>query len=1010
MKKRVLALILASVITLTNGNIAFAAEADNENTTDTMVMEEAVGETTQPKPEEDTESEEQEEVAENDPVENEEVNTTNTVVTAGKIEESVDTTSESTENITVETPEDVPEQGAATSGNYGVNMGDNIKWTFDEKTGTLTLYGNGEMYDLPDSEYAPWYSLKKDIKKIVVGNGITSIGTDAFYNMVQATDIVIPESVTVIKECALQGCESIKEVHLPDTIIAIGTNAFQFMNSCEGFYINSPSSQTTYHTENGVLFNGSTLICYPQSKTDTSYVIPYGTQIVKSWSFTNPKYLTTVYIPETVVKTGGDSFANKKHKMTNPMTFWVSTKGNCTMNKGTFSSLPSGSKVKVKTTELMDKLKNSTLEDDATTVELYQQNNNYDNYNAMKKGYADKLQQITSGTIHLFGVHQDAATDCVTWKSSDPSVAAIVVPVVKFENLKDHIRYNEAETSCSGGYVKGGTKPGKATITVTREDKKDSFSFTVVNVVPTTSTELYHQADGKQQVLGNSLYLDNEEKDTITLKTEPELTTALNGKVKWTSSDSSKVSVKTSGTYNEKAVITRNAVGDVTITASMTNEDGKDITKSFTVTGRKSTTDWKIVLKDTLVDGALYVDDPATAEPTVCVMENGKELTKNTDYSIRYEQFPGWYETVVYVTGMGDYSRIKEHKKTIEVREKETQTINGADSIRKKITDAGFNLKYTVENLYYLESIGGKTGALSYTSSNKSVAEVTKSGKVTIKGAGQTTITVTAASSNVYKKSKKKVTLKVTADISDATVTVNDCKYNGKFQTPKTMVQYNGNTLKQGTDYIVSCTDNKKPGTATAIIKGKGIYSGEKTVTFTIKKGNQKISGISSDYKKSYNTGFTLKPKAKGKITYKTGNKKVATVNSKGKVTVKGTGKATITVTAKATSTYSKCVKKITVYGVPKKPEMKKLTAGKKKFTVQWKKDKKADGYQVQYSTDKKFKKNVKSVNISKKSTKATVKKLKKGKTYRVRVRSYKKINGKKYYSGWGKVKSVKVK
>ena len=72
MKKRVLALILASVITLTNGNIAFAAEADNENTTDTMVMEEAVGESTQPKPEEDLESEEPEEVAEDDPAENEE--------------------------------------------------------------------------------------------------------------------------------------------------------------------------------------------------------------------------------------------------------------------------------------------------------------------------------------------------------------------------------------------------------------------------------------------------------------------------------------------------------------------------------------------------------------------------------------------------------------------------------------------------------------------------------------------------------------------------------------------------------------------------------------------------------------------------------------------------------------------------------------------------------------------------------------------------------------------------
>lgn len=126
------------------------------------------------------------------------------------------------------------------------------------------------------------------------------------------------------------------------------------MNECTGFKIDN-SEEASFHTINGVLFFGTTLLYYPQNKAGNSYSIPYGTQIVKSWSFTNPKYLTTVYIPETVVKTGGDSFANQKHKMTNPMTFWVSTKGNCTMNKGTFSSLPSGSKVKVKTTELMDK-------------------------------------------------------------------------------------------------------------------------------------------------------------------------------------------------------------------------------------------------------------------------------------------------------------------------------------------------------------------------------------------------------------------------------------------------------------------------------------------------------------------------------------------------------------------------------------------------------------------------------------------------------------------------------
>ena len=132
MKKRVLALILASVITLTNGNIAFAAEANVENTTDTIVMERAVGESTQPKQEEDTESEEPEEVAEDDIEE--------------KLEENVNTTSVNTNSIAVETSEDVPAQGAATSGNYGVNMGNNITWNFDEVTGTLTLAGSGEMY------------------------------------------------------------------------------------------------------------------------------------------------------------------------------------------------------------------------------------------------------------------------------------------------------------------------------------------------------------------------------------------------------------------------------------------------------------------------------------------------------------------------------------------------------------------------------------------------------------------------------------------------------------------------------------------------------------------------------------------------------------------------------------------------------------------------------------------------------------------------------------------------
>lgn len=75
----------------------------------------------------------------------------------------------------------------------------------------------------------------------------------------------------------------------------------------------------------------------------------------------------------------------------------------------------------------------------------------------------------------------------------------------------------------------------------------------------------------------------------------------------------------------------------------------------------------------------------------------------------------------------------------------------------------------------------------------------------------------------------------------------------------------------------------------------------------------------------------------------------------------------------------------------------------------------KIKGYQIQVATDKKFKKNKKTVTVSKqKTTKTTIKKLKANKKYYVRIRTYKnaKYNGKtvKVYSSWSKVKTIKTK
>ncbi len=102
-----------------------------------------------------------------------------------------------------------------------------------------------------------------------------------------------------------------------------------------------------------------------------------------------------------------------------------------------------------------------------------------------------------------------------------------------------------------------------------------------------------------------------------------------------------------------------------------------------------------------------------------------------------------------------------------------------------------------------------------------------------------------------------------------------------------------------------------------------------------------------------------------------------------------------------------------TVKNKTKKPAATKvtsLTKGKKSFTVKWKKVSGVKGYELQYSTSSKFNKPVTKTYDKASTTKATIKKLKSKKTYYVRMRTFKKVNGKKIYSSWSAKKKVKVK
>ena len=101
----------------------------------------------------------------------------------------------------------------------------------------------------------------------------------------------------------------------------------------------------------------------------------------------------------------------------------------------------------------------------------------------------------------------------------------------------------------------------------------------------------------------------------------------------------------------------------------------------------------------------------------------------------------------------------------------------------------------------------------------------------------------------------------------------------------------------------------------------------------------------------------------------------------------------------------------------PKGTSLSKVTKAKKAVTVKWKKQStkmsssRITGYQIQLATNNKFTKNKKTVTVmgySKTTKKVT--KLKGGKKYWVKIRTYKTVGGKKYYSPWSKAMTVKTK
>lgn len=228
--------------------------------------------------------------------------------------------------------------------------------------------------------------------------------------------------------------------------------------------------------------------------------------------------------------------------------------------------------------------------------------------------------------------------------------------------------------------------------------------------------------------------------------------------------------------------------------------------------------------------------------------------------------------------------------------------------------------------------------------------------------------------------------------------------YGAKALTPAVTVKFGTNMLKNGTDYTVTYKNNTKLGTASATVTGIGIYRGTVTKTFQIVRKSVSKLTISAIKDRTY-TGKTQKPSVtiRNNGVKLTKNRDYTVSYSKNK----SIGQAVITIKGKGNYTGTK---KIYFTIVPKTPTLSRVKSSSRgKLTASWKRVSGVSGYQIQYSLKSNFS-GVKSVTAGSSASSKTISKLAKGKVYYVRVRSYKKVSGKKYYSAWSKTKKVTVK
>jgi len=186
--------------------------------------------------------------------------------------------------------------------------GENAAWRLDH-TGLLTVSGTGAMYDYDTVHYPPWYGFWEQITAVVVEEGITEVGSTAFYKCYHLASISLPQSLTRLGRSAIFDCDRLTTLSLGPNVADVGDSNFTNCDLLTAYRVD-PNNQTfTADTQGALYTRDMTLLISVPGGFQGHFTIPYGVREIHDSAFDCYKGLTGVTIPGTVEIIGNSAFS-----------------------------------------------------------------------------------------------------------------------------------------------------------------------------------------------------------------------------------------------------------------------------------------------------------------------------------------------------------------------------------------------------------------------------------------------------------------------------------------------------------------------------------------------------------------------------------------------------------------------------------------------------------------------------------------------------------------------------